>query len=67
MAVIDGHDIFSFHIDVGTNCQLFPAPVGWVDLENLVLATVVHDLPLAHSGGVLFWVVIWVVGGWERA
>ena len=63
MFLIEGHDIFPF--DMGANCLLFSASVEWVDLPDGVLASVVHDLPLAHSEGVLSGVVIWVVGSRE--
>ena len=59
--LIEGHDIFPF--DMGTNCLLFSASVEWVDFHDRVFASVLHGLPLAHSGGVLSEVVIWVVGG----
>ena len=61
--LIEGHDIFPF--DMGTNCLLFSASVEWVDLTEGVFASVLHDFPLAHSGGVLSGVVIWVLGSRE--
>ena len=63
MFLIEGHDIFP--IDMGTNCLLFSASVEWIDLHDRVFASVLHDFPLAHSGGVLSGVVIWILGGWK--